>query len=97
MKKYKVGGYVRISKKTAERFYNQGKTIYLCPNKLRPGFYWSPEVAISKGDIADDGVQRFASDETDFENIVNEYAYYNCGNCAGRYPAFYVKECCYFS
>lgn len=94
MKRYDVGGYVRISKKTAKRLYDEGRVIYLCPNKLRPGFYWSPEIAVTKADLSEcrEGVQYFVSNTKDFETLVSEYAFYNCKGVAGDYPSYYIKK-----
>ena len=92
MKIYLVDGLVRISKQRAERLYNDGKTVYLCPAKLRPGYPWHPEVAITKAERLDDMAQYFVSDTIEFEKVVNDFTHYNCNYSAGIYPAYYVKE-----
>ena len=91
MKMYRVNGYKRISKKNAERRYNDGETIYLCPHQLRPGKPWYPEVGIVKGDKVDD-CQYFVVASDDFEKVVSEFTYYNCNYEVGHYPAYYIKE-----
>ena len=90
MQSVSVNGYRRLAKPTAKRLYNSGKTIYLVPCALRPGGAWKPEIAISKADRSDDA-SYFVSTKNDFESLVNEFAYYNCGNASGRYPAYYIK------
>lgn len=92
MKAYKVGGYIRISKKNAERRYENGEIIYLCPFKLRPGEPWHPECAITKESYSDGDVQYFMSYSKIFEDVVREYTFYNCNYCAGKYPAYYIRE-----
>ena len=87
---YNINGYVRIHKKRAETLYNEGEVIYLCPNNLRPGGMWRPEIAVAKTDESRvDDVQYFVSNTRDFDAVVNEYTFYNCGNWTR--PAFYIK------
>lgn len=88
---WKVNGYQRISKRSAEHRYNDGETIYLCPFLLRPGGPWHPEVAIAKANRADDA-QYFTSSSDDFQKVVEEYVYYNCTYSVGQYPAYYIKK-----
>ena len=28
----------------------------------------------------------------DFEKFVNEFTVYNCNNCVGKYPAYYIED-----
>lgn len=92
MKWYKLDGFTRISKKNAERRYNNGEIIYLCPHALRPGYPWHPEVAVAKTDFSQDaGVQYFISNTRDFGKLVEEFTYYNCSHSTGKYPAYYIK------
>lgn len=93
MKMYKIDGFRRIAKIKARKRYDNGETIYLCPIKLRPGYPWHPEVAITKtDDRSDDMAQYFVSSTSEFDNVVNSFEYYNCNYSVGIYPAFYVKE-----
>ena len=92
MKMYSANGFKRVAKKTAERRYNSGETIYLCAHNLRPGGPWHPEAAVSKSNIDDCGYQRFVASDDEFESVVSQFAYYNCNTCAGRYPAYYIRE-----
>lgn len=91
MKAFRVGGFIRIHKKSAERRYDKGEVIYLCPEKLRPGPPWSPECAIAKDDYSRDS-QYFVAYTKDFNDVVNEYTHYNCFYKVGKYPAFYIRE-----
>ena len=92
MKWYKLDGFIRISKKNAERRYNNGEVIYLCPHALRPGYPWHPEVAVTKTDLSQDcGAQYFVSNTAEFEKLVDDYKRYNCNYSAGLYPAYYIK------
>ena len=59
---------------------------------MRPGQPWNPEVAIAKERPLDCGTQYFVSGASDFEKVVNEFAYYNCNFGVGKYPAYFIKE-----
>lgn len=86
-------GFNRISKLRARKLYDDGKIVYLCPVKLRPGYPWHPEVAISKHNERTDGLaQYFVSDTNEFDKVVNDFTHYNCNWSAGTYPAYYVRE-----
>ena len=95
MKMYRCDGFVRVSKKRAKKLYDEGQIIYLCPYRLRPGYPWHPEIAVTKTDLTelkeDFGVQYFVSNTRDFETLVNDFAYYNCTWKNGEYPAYYIK------
>ena len=93
MKVNKVNGFRRVSKRAAERLYDNGEVIYLCPFRLRPGGPWHPEIAVTKTDLTQDcGTQYFISNTRDFEKVVSDYTYYNCSYSVGEYPAYYIKE-----
>ena len=80
MNKIQVGGFIRISKREAERRYNAGETVRFCACK-REAF--SP--------IAGDGFNTVVPRNREFETVVNAFRFYNCNGETGRYPAFYVK------
>lgn len=83
MKNYKIGNYMRISKRAAKKIWNNGENetvIYFCPVNLRPGWPWNPEIA-------------FYKTGENFEKSVAAFEYYNCTcNETGRYTAFYIME-----
>ena len=85
MKWISVGEFKRVSKRVAEKRYDAGEVIYMCPSKLRPGEPWHPEVAVTK---------RFDSGDAKmmFEHDVARFEYYNCTYSAGYYAAFYIKD-----
>lgn len=39
MRNIEIGGYIRISKKEAEKRYNAGEIIRLCACKVSPAYY----------------------------------------------------------
>lgn len=82
---FKINGVtcVRVSKALARKAYERGLRVYFCPCKLRPGFPWDPECAITKQD----------SDSYSFETVLNAFEFYNCNsNEVGRYTAFYMEK-----
>lgn len=82
-----IGGYRRVSKWIAKKLYDDGEIIYMCPCNLRPGEPWFPEVRVCLTD--GDGA---TSCPVDFDKIVERFAFYNCNNSAGYYPAYYVDK-----
>jgi len=82
MNNINVDGYQRVSKRTAERLYNSGTTLYLYACKVRPNNQW---ISPAKTNIN-------TSDQS-FENMVNVFEHYNCNyNELGKYTAFYIQE-----
>jgi len=81
MKKYSYNydgsNYIRVTKKTAERLYNQSVIIKVIPCKLRPGAPWHIEMPI-----------QYASGE--FNAVCNKIIYHLCNNETGNYLSFYA-------
>lgn len=73
--------YVRVSKTTARKAYDAGKTVVLCPCKLRPGAPWHPEIPI----------RHSAEDPETFEQRVNNFEYYNLSAETGRYTLYFLR------
>lgn len=95
MNKRMVAGFTRISKRAAEKRYNAGEVVILCPVKLRPGFPYFPEIPVKREEISQiggDGFNIVVPRSRDFETVANAFSFYNCSAGAGKYPAFYVKE-----
>lgn len=73
----------RVTKKAAERLYNDGEYIIIAPCNIRPELYGSIEH--NAGPAAEYNDR--------FNNIVAAFTWYNCINSeTGRYPAFYIAE-----
>lgn len=72
--------FVKISREQAERRYENGETIQLCPSKLRPG---NPFGCYTEINVSCDG---------DFETFVREFAFYNCTDEVGEELAFYAEQ-----
>lgn len=75
--------YVRIDKRKARIKFGEGKTIYLIPDRMRLENAWHSLYAISKSWIKSD---------QEFDNHVNNYAYYNCGSQCGRTVKYFIKK-----
>lgn len=52
MNKRTVDGFTRISKRAAEKRYNAGEVVILCPVKLRPGFPFFPEIPVQREEFS---------------------------------------------
>lgn len=74
----------RINKRTAEKAYNNGKTVIFCPVNVRPFTFWHLEIEISKNSQGNNGVA--------FKQVVNNFEFYNCNSETGKYTAFYMAE-----
>ena len=82
MNKCIMDGFTRVTKKEAEKRFNKGLPVFLCPVKLKPGAPWHPEIMIKKG----------SEEEKKFIKLLNNFIYYNCSsNEVGYYPAYYIK------
>lgn len=86
----------------ARKAYRDGKTVMVCPCKLRPGTPWHPEVTVDTV-IDGDNFNEFTSwqpevtadtviDGYDFDKFVLWFEVYNCNAQAGWYASFYVTE-----
>lgn len=78
----KVFTFKRISKKEAEKAYNNGLSVLWCPVKCNPLSVFSFKVAISK------------EYNRTFEERYDSFVWYNCNNNeVGTYPAYYMPVC----
>lgn len=76
--------WTRVNKRRAETLYNAGHTITITPVNMTLNHVWCTYIRIGHK-------LRFNSGEP-FDLLVNAFAYYNCNNEAGRYPAYYVRS-----
>lgn len=94
MNKIQIGGFIRVSKREAERRYNAGETIRFCACKLSPVNIWGCYSDLCRDSvypIAENGFTDIVPYNREFETIVNIFQFYNCNSETGNYPAFYVK------
>lgn len=73
----------RITKAEARKLWDAKQRLYIAPCNMRPGGPWGIGAEINSENI----------NNGNFEDMVNEYEYYNCPNSAtGEYASFY-KPC----
>lgn len=74
--------YKKITKTTARKLYNAGKTIAMLPCKMHPENLWQPPYHVS------------SVNNDNFETVCNCFRYYNCNYTeTGKYISFYeVKQ-----
>lgn len=91
MNQITIDGWKRVSKKTARKLYNEGRTIRLCPVKFHPcNKYYPMSFDMSIND--EWSVEPFEWEKT-FDARTNNFEFYNCNlNETGKYSAFYVRE-----
>lgn len=83
--KYGKTTFKRVTRKTWLKFANNNpdKLFALCPNNLRPGEPWNPQVITSKSAIEEN-----LETITTFEN---SFHYYNCSNKeTGYYISYFI-------
>lgn len=69
----------QVNKTVAKRLYNAGHEIYLLACNLNPHSAWN-NIYTANVDIR--GLQ--------FDTMLNQFTYYNCGSQLGYYPRFYA-------
>jgi hypothetical protein len=74
----------KITKSEAKKLYNDNKEIYLNPSKMNPNGVWHKAMKTSK-EIS----ENIISDAPTFEQLVNNYHYYNCNKEMGLVVHFY--------
>lgn len=88
---YNGNEYTQVQKRTAEKLYNEGKTISLIPCNANPNgmFYGLFDVNISAMDEIDVDISK-RSGQSLFQKMLCNFEYYNCNVGLGRYAHFYI-------
>lgn len=73
----------RISKRKARKVFKNGLAVYIIPCKCYPLNTRFPSGCWIKRN----------EDESNFDNVVNAFEYYNCISETGEYSAFYIPTC----
>jgi len=82
MRDLSIGKYKRIRKDVARRLYKTGRTIYLTPSNVvatDSGLWIKPYPINNRA-------------RQDFDNIVNNFEWYNCCWELGYYTNFWIRE-----
>lgn len=76
--------YIKVNKTKARNLFNQGKTVYIVPCKVRFDFnnMWIKPYEINNSKI---------DEYTTFDTIINSFEYYNCNYELGYYTSYYVQ------
>lgn len=82
MKQIKTKNWKRISKRTAKKYYNEGKGVYLLPCNFNPENIWQAPMLV-----------KYSQEKDYFNRSVIAFEYYNCGDRErGYYAAYYVRN-----
>jgi hypothetical protein len=76
--------FTRISKAEARKRYDEGETLIVCPNKIRPGYPFAMHSTIHSKEWLDS--------DYSFESMLNQWAYYNASYETGYYAHYYTEE-----
>ena len=73
----------RVNRRAAERLYNSGVAVGLCPCKMNPEHpYFNMLAWVNSSD----------DPERSFTALCNAFTWYNCNAETGQYIAFYVLK-----
>lgn len=75
----------RVDKRRARRSYDQGLTVVVCPDNIRPFAPSSLHITLNQAWIVD-------STRNTFETLVSSYELYNCINHETGYRAAFYME-----
>lgn len=78
----------RIDKRKARRLYNQGITLVLCADNLRPFDFWNCGIETNINNL--DEYDRNTPDI--FDKLCNQFRFYNCVSCETGYNIAFYKE-----
>ena len=87
--------YKQVQKRTAERMFSEGKTIYIIPCKANPHSPWIQFYDFSQErlQLKDDYISEYDGIGFElFRKQVNAFEYYNCNSELGTYPSYYIAE-----
>ena len=73
----------QVQKRTARKMFHEGEAIYLCSCNMHFDSAWQTPIVISKEVGKSLGYT--------FDQLCDNYEYYNCDSERGRYAHFYVK------
>lgn len=78
--------YIKVNKTKARNLFNQGKTVYIVPCKVRFDFnnMWIEPYEINKSKYE-------YYDVDTFDIIINSFEYHNCNYELGYYASYYVQ------
>jgi hypothetical protein len=80
---------IKINKTKARNLFNKGQIIYLVPCKIYPDFkgIWIKPIEISLEKVKNNPIYNHT-----FDDLVNNFEYYNCIPELGKYTHFYIEQ-----
>jgi hypothetical protein len=93
--------FTRITKRQAMARFNKGLPFYLCPCKLRPGWPWNFAILIANSEDYREDANKYRDnptlwkdsvEQTAWELLYNNWAYYNTSYEMGYYAHYYYVE-----
>jgi len=78
---------VKINKSEARKLFNQGKNIYILPCKVVLKNPWVQPMKVNNKNNEDSKIYTTQT----FDQIVNNFEYYNTGSQLGYYAAYYIN------
>ena len=96
MKEFTIDGitYKQVQKRTAERMFCEGKTLYIIPCKANPYSPWLKLYELSQKRLQskDDYIPEYDGLGTElFRKYINAFEYYNCNSELGTYASYYIS------
>ena len=79
----------KITKKEAMKRYEKGQTVIFCASKMRPDGFFFQGCPMQKHEIESNP---WHGEGTTFEQLINNYSYYNCNKETGLGITYYIKE-----
>ncbi len=78
--------FIRVNKARARAGFNNGEVVRITPVNGRPttNSPWQLWVDIQRDYVCNVGKS--------FDEIINEFEYYNCNSEVGRYAKYYMKQ-----
>ena len=74
----------QISKRTARKYWEEGKTIFFHPSNMMFDCIWQHPMSAEKNGYSFVGYS--------FDSVCADYMYYNCDSERERYIHFFIKE-----
>lgn len=87
---YKGKSYKQISKASARKLFIAGGKVVICPANMRPFSMWHLEYIMKRAYVSDFILDDIGASNI-FNEIVNNFKYYNCNNETGNYIRYYAE------
>jgi len=76
--------FTKITKRQARKLFADNSPIYVIAHKMRPGGPFHMGMTIFP--------QRYHEESRTFDQMINDFTYYNCSHETGYYPAYYQEN-----